>query len=676
MKKIVLLTLIATFASALSFAQTGRVGIGTSTPKTKLDVAGAISTSEQAAPAAAALSINANVSLFRIISQVGVQANSVSATAPAEGQLLIIINEDDNDATFASSTVKANGGSNSYIYANSQWRLTGTSQVNSGPQGPTGPKGDTGDNGVAGAQGITGPKGDTGDAGAAGAQGPQGIQGVQGPSGAKGDKGDQGNIGAQGPIGPQGAQGNQGIQGVTGFLQSGTAAGQTPYWNNSNWVIDQNIYNNGGNVGIGTNNPAQGKLWVQGGDIWMTGDNRRLAFTTDNSTDNTPNASITALQNGLSGSSADIIFNTWDGSANTEIMRLRSNGSVGINNNLDTNTNATLSITPKYGNWAEGIEINPHSGGFGAVFFRETANSITNTWFLGKINNHNFGVLRNSLTGMTGTTRADQPFEITTTGNSIFGGNVGIGAATPTHRLEVYGGDNVAYFASSGGNAYIRLAINNDINTRLELANRNGRTALWNANTGDAFNIIHSSGRAGIGTIDPQRKLHINVDNSEYGGLFIGKINDNGDAGSYRIDFPGWRDNNTNPITARIEAKSVWSCCGNYPSGGYPGVRGTDLVFSTNDAWNNVEPIERLRVKQDGNLEWNYNGTDAAMLPASYAIIIPVSATCPTGWGQRDVKWDTADVSNADSGKDGKIAVDDGNSSSVKMRFCVRGTGW
>jgi hypothetical protein len=40
MKKIVLLTLIATFASALSFAQTGRVGIGTSTPEQKLDVAG------------------------------------------------------------------------------------------------------------------------------------------------------------------------------------------------------------------------------------------------------------------------------------------------------------------------------------------------------------------------------------------------------------------------------------------------------------------------------------------------------------------------------------------------------------------------------------------------------------------------------------------------------------
>jgi|GEM_PF-4468181 hypothetical protein len=261
MKKIVLLTLIATFASALSFAQTGRVGIGTSTPKTKLDVAGAISTSEQAAPANSSLSINANISLFRVTNVGGAQANNVSATSPAEGQLLIIVNEDDNDATFASSTVKANGGSNSYIYANSQWRLTGTSQVNSGPQGPTGPKGDTGDNGAAGVQG---PKGDTGDAGAAGAQGPQGnqgIQGAQGPQGAKGDKGDQGNQGAQGnqgiqgPVGPQGAQGNQGPQGVTGFLQSGTAAGQTPYWNGSAWVIDQNIYNNGGNVGIGTNDP-------------------------------------------------------------------------------------------------------------------------------------------------------------------------------------------------------------------------------------------------------------------------------------------------------------------------------------------------------------------------------------------------------------------------------------
>ncbi|OJV26252.1 MAG: hypothetical protein BGO32_02270 [Bacteroidetes bacterium 37-13] len=88
-------------------------------------------------------------------------------------------------------------------------------------------------------------------------------------------------------------------------------------------------------------------------------------------------------------------------------------------------------------------------------------------------------------------------------------GNVGIGATNPTHKLEVYGSDNVAYFASSGSNAYIRLAVNNDINTRLELANRNGRTALWNPTGGDVFNIIHSTGNVGIGNSNPQAKLQV-----------------------------------------------------------------------------------------------------------------------------------------------------------------------
>ncbi|OJV28437.1 MAG: hypothetical protein BGO32_06315 [Bacteroidetes bacterium 37-13] len=85
-----------------------------------------------------------------------------------------------------------------------------------------------------------------------------------------------------------------------------------------------------GNVGIGTTNPAQGKLWVHGGDIWVAGNNTKLAFSTDYSTDPIPNASIVASENGFSGTSADLIFNTWNGAANTEIMRVRSNGNVGI----------------------------------------------------------------------------------------------------------------------------------------------------------------------------------------------------------------------------------------------------------------------------------------------------------------------------------------------------------
>jgi hypothetical protein len=67
----------------------------------------------------------------------------------------------------------------------------------------------------------------------------QGI-GATGPAGA---------IGATGPAGPTGATG---ATGATGFLPNGSAAGNTPYWNGSAWIVNSsNIFNNGGYVGIG-----------------------------------------------------------------------------------------------------------------------------------------------------------------------------------------------------------------------------------------------------------------------------------------------------------------------------------------------------------------------------------------------------------------------------------------
>ncbi len=109
--------------------------------------------------------------------------------------------------------------------------------------------------------------------------------GPQGPQGEKGDKGDQGDPGIQGPVGatgpqgatgntgPQGATGNTGPQGPSGLLPNGATAGNTPYWNGSNWIVNNsNIFNDGGNIGIGTSTVPD-KLTVAGnarvGEIQM-----------------------------------------------------------------------------------------------------------------------------------------------------------------------------------------------------------------------------------------------------------------------------------------------------------------------------------------------------------------------------------------------------------------------
>ncbi len=58
--------------------------------------------------------------------------------------------------------------------------------------------------------------------------------------------------GAPGPAGPP------------GLLPNGNAAGNTPYWNGSSWVVNSSsIFNNGGNIGVNTNVPA-GKVHIKG----------------------------------------------------------------------------------------------------------------------------------------------------------------------------------------------------------------------------------------------------------------------------------------------------------------------------------------------------------------------------------------------------------------------------
>lgn len=80
-----------------------------------------------------------------------------------------------------------------------------------------------------------------------------------------------------------------------------------------------------------------------------------------------------------------------------------------------------------------------------------------------------------------------------------------------------------------------------------------------------------------------------------------------------------------------------------------------------------------LSVETNGALlTTNGEPENTALLPQRFCVIVPRNETCPGNWDAREIKFDTEDDSNADQGKDGVISWDDGNSASVRIRFCCR----
>jgi hypothetical protein len=110
-----------------------------------------------------------------------------------------------------------------------------------------------------------------------------GTTGATGATGAAGVTGATGATGATGTAGAAGATGATGATGAAGTMASGSAAGNTPYWNGSAWVVNSsNIYNDGGNVGIGTTSPNS-TFEVDGGIATnMTTETGSTAITLDN----------------------------------------------------------------------------------------------------------------------------------------------------------------------------------------------------------------------------------------------------------------------------------------------------------------------------------------------------------------------------------------------------------
>lgn len=465
-----------------SFSQSGRVGIGESNPGSKGSIKGNLSVgtnySSTSAPANGAI----------IEGIVGIGTNS-----PNSGAVLDIVSTDkgilvprvSNPVTISSPSDgmliynTTNKKFNYYDGGASIWREIGSS-------GPTGATGETG---------TTGPKGETG---------------AQGVTGATGD---------------------------TGFLSAGVT-GATPYYDGSNWVTNStNIYNLGGNVGIGgITGPAfaldvADRIRLRSGTgtagLWL----------------NNPN---NTGQVGFIGTLNDTVLGVYSSGINQWQFRVnRLNGNVSIGNQaptsykLEVNSNARIGSTA--GNYiyfnsgatsgAGGLEtylltsglfvIRHHDPG---VAWRNIAiNSEGGNVGVGtgtndpaarlSISNYvNASSIRQPLSGtaMSNTLRVNSANITNTLNEEVSLASIGFMAAHSNNVALGIRARRVATSVASWETTSIGLGIDVD-NSR-----RPGGEGIW---------IRSSNGNVGIGLVDPAYRLDVSGDINFTGTVKFNGVN-------------------------------------------------------------------------------------------------------------------------------------------------------
>lgn len=226
-----------------------------------------------------------------------------------------------------------------------------------------------------------------------------------------------GNEGA-GKVLTSDANGNASWSPLPSGISPGTALGNTPYWNGSSWSVNSsNIYNAGGNVGIGTNNPMA-KLHLTGSMIIANGTQGAGKILTSDASGNATWATPTGIGSGSSAGNTPY----WNGASwiTNSSNIFNDGGNIGIGTNSPS---AKLSVN---GN----VKIDDGTQGTGKVLTSD-ANGLA-SWATPP------GIASGTSTGNTlywnGTTWVSNS-------SNIFnnGGNVGIGLNNPSNKLSVKG---------------------------------------------------------------------------------------------------------------------------------------------------------------------------------------------------------------------------------------------
>ena len=314
-----------------------------------------------------------------------------------------------------------------------------------------------------------------------------------------------------------------------GLLERSTFGGRTKFNRATLFRTAGSIYA-AGNVGIGTTNPAQGKLWIQDGSIWLTG-NQALNISTDESTDSTPNVQI-------AGSTNDTVFSNWSGSWFNERMRIQgSSGNVGIGTTgptttLDVNGNATIRtglFLPRSGSAQEGISwYSPTYTAWSTYMCSVTSSCgptgnitapsgvLVTSWalrnFIENIGGYGWTWESGSWNGQPSVVAEIQSSDgsFRTAGSIYAAGNVGIGTTNPAQgKLWIQDG---SIWLTGNQALNISTDESTDSTPNVQIAGSTNDTVFSNW-SGSSFNermrIQGSSGNVGIGTTSPQSPLQV-----------------------------------------------------------------------------------------------------------------------------------------------------------------------
>lgn len=206
-------------------------------------------------------------------------------------------------------------------------------------------------------------------------------------------------------------------------------------------------------------------------------------------------------------------------------------------------------------------------------------------------------------------------FTVRADGQGYLAAGLGIGTQNPAYRLTVAGGDIKAYnydnhsgiSIGAEGSERPRIGFHASDNSRrfkIELNSLNSayeRLGFFSMNGGQSAEqevfTINKTGNLGIGTPLPASRLHI------AGDEFITLGSYDASNGIKGIQFTGFRDVVPNYFGASIEAAPEWTCCGGYPSGGYPGIKNIALNFNIHYDGNQADSkTTAMSIRSNGNV--------------------------------------------------------------------------